>query len=136
MEPVPTFVAPQPKPVRVAVPAVPARASKPAPVKKLVQEAPRPSASGKFVVQLASYDSAATLSDGWSHLRKRYALASASPVSAIVNLPGKGKFHRLSLAGFDTEAEAARACGAIKGKGGACFVRTAAGDVPMQWASR
>jgi len=127
-EPAPTFVAPQPAPVRAAP------ISKPAP-KKLVQE-PRPSGNGRFVVQLASYDSAAALSDGWSQLRKRYALGSASPVSAIVNLPGKGKFHRLSLSGFASQAEAERACGSIKGKGGACFVRTLSGDVPIQWASR
>jgi hypothetical protein len=57
-------------------------------------------------------------------------------VSAIVNLPGKGKFHRLSLAGFGTQAAAARTCASIKGKGGACFVRATSGDVPMQWASR
>ena len=123
--------APEPNYIRTVLPAPTA---KPAP-KKLVQE-PRPPARGRFVVQLASYDSAAALSQGWSQLRKRYALGSASPVSAIVTLPGKGKFHRLSLAGFGTQAEAARACATIKGKGGACFVRAASGDVAMRWASR
>ncbi|HEX8214341.1 MAG TPA: tetratricopeptide repeat protein [Allosphingosinicella sp.] len=130
VEPAPTFIEPQPKPAR----GMSAPAPKPAP-KKLVQE-PRRTGNGRFVVQLASYDSAAALSDGWSQLRKRYALGSASPVSAVVNLPGKGKFHRLSLAGFGTQAEAARACASIKGKGGACFVRATSGDVPMQWAAR
>ncbi|HEV2078326.1 MAG TPA: SPOR domain-containing protein [Allosphingosinicella sp.] len=124
--------APRPKAVQASLPAPTA---KPSPAKKLVQE-PRPAATGRFVVQLASYDSVAALSEGWSQLRKRYALGSASPVSAVVDLPGKGKFHRLSLSGFDSQAEAARACAAIKGKGGACFVRAASGDVPMQWASR
>ena len=129
----PPLEAPQPKLVKASLPAP---TSKPAPAKKLVQE-PRPSASaGRFVVQLASYDSPAALSEGWSQLRKRFALGSASPVSAVVNLPGKGKFHRLALAGFGTQAEAARACATIKGKGGACFVRAEAGDAPMQWASR
>jgi Flp pilus assembly protein TadD len=132
VEPAPTFAAPERRHLRAASPAP---ALKRAP-KKLVQEQPRPSGNGRFVVQLASYDSAGALSDGWSQLRKRYALGSASPVSAIVNLPGKGKFHRLSLSGFGTQADAARACASIKGKGGACFVRAMSGDVPMQWASR
>jgi hypothetical protein len=29
-----------------------------------------------------------------------------------------------------------RLCQSIKAKGGACFVRTKAGDAPVQWAAR
>jgi len=51
-------------------------------------------------------------------------------------MPGRGTFHRLSVAGFDSRDEASRVCQSVRAKGGACFVRAVAGDAPVQWASR
>jgi len=42
--------------------------------------------------------------------------------------------HRLSIAGFPTRAAARSVCLAVKARGADCFVRTAAGDAPLQWA--
>lgn len=127
------LVEPELKPVRKIMPAPTFKA---APLKKLAKAAPS-TKTGRFVVQLASYNSAALLEQGWSQLQKRYRLGGAySPFSATVTLPGKGKFHRLSVAGFGSQSEAARTCDAIKSKGGACFVRVVAGDAPVRWASR
>lgn len=114
---------------------LPAPTFEPAPIKKMVKQERR-SGTGRFVVQLASYGSASDLERGWSTLQKRYGLGSASPVTTTITLPGKGRFHRLSVAGFDTRTEAARKCASIKAKGGACFVRGVSGDAPVQWASR
>lgn len=118
------------EPAPVAAPAF-----RPAAVKKVAQEVS--AGTGRYVVQLGSYGSSAALQQGWSQLQKRYGLSGTyAPLTAVVDLPGKGRFHRLSVAGFGTQAEAARACAAIKSKGGACFVRGKAGDAPVQWASR
>lgn len=127
-----SLVEPKAEVVRASLPAP---TFEPAPVKKMVKQERR-TGTGRFVVQLASYGSASDLEQGWSKLQKRYGLGSAAPVTTTITLPGKGRFHRLSMAGFDTRAEAARACASIKAKGGACFVRGMSGDAPVQWASR
>lgn len=130
----PAAVQPEPKAAPVWRASTP---STPAQPKKVLKQASRGSTgTGRFVVQLASYGSPADLQQGWSQLQKRYGLGSYAPLSAAVTLPGKGRFHRLSVAGFGSQSEAASVCGAIKGKGGACFVRTISGDAPLRWASR
>jgi hypothetical protein len=40
------------------------------------------------------------------------------------------------VAGFASREAAGRTCRSIQAKGGACFVRTVAGDAPVRWASR
>jgi hypothetical protein len=54
------------------------------------------------------------------------------PVSTLY----KSSFHRLSVSGFGTRAEAVAACERLHATGLACFVRSTAGDAPVQWASR
>ena len=44
--------------------------------------------------------------------------------------------HRVSVAGFAGQNDAARLCGAIRSQGGVCFVRTQAGDASIRWAAR
>jgi hypothetical protein len=48
----------------------------------------------------------------------------------------KGTFWRLSVQGFASEREAMARCAELKSEGGKCFVRGAAGDAPMEIASR
>ena len=42
----------------------------------------------------------------------------------------------LSVRGFDNQQEAISRCSTLRGKGGKCFVRSTAGDSPVQLASR
>src|SRR4051812_12371706 len=100
--------------------------------------APAPSASGpgKYAVQLGAFSSAGNVERAWAQAYKRYGFADHVPLSTTFTLPGRGTFHRLSVAGFDSRDEASRVCRSVRAKGGACFVRAVAGDAPVQWASR
>ncbi len=90
---------------------------------------------GRYVVQIGAYRSAAQVEKAWAQAVRRYRFAR-EPMSTTVAIPGKGTFHRLAIAGFETPVEAGRRCGEIRAQGGTCFVRTSAGDAPVQWASR
>ncbi|HEY0149325.1 MAG TPA: tetratricopeptide repeat protein [Allosphingosinicella sp.] len=91
--------------------------------------------TGRFVVQLGAFNSASGVERGWASAYKRYGFNNHTPLSTTVKLRS-GTFHRLSVSGFQTHAEASRACVKVKAKGGACFVRAVAGDQPVRWASR
>ena len=122
-----------PEPILKAV----ARVS-PAPVRTFIPRkavaAVRPSA-GRYVVQIGAFRSAAQVEKAWSQAVRRYRFPNA-PMSTTVSIPGKGTFHRLAVSGFSSPVDAGRACQAIRGNGGTCFVRANAGDAPVQWASR
>lgn len=97
----------------------------------------REAKASRFVVQIGAYRSPEQVEQAWAKAYKRYPLAGErTPLSTTVVIPGKGTFHRLSVSGFGTPGEAARVCGSIRAKGGACFVRTNAGDIPVRWATR
>jgi Flp pilus assembly protein TadD len=98
--------------------------------------APKKNSMGRFVVQIGAFKTPDQAERAWVEAEKRYSLAGREPLSTTVDIKGKGRFHRLSVAGFDTSSKAQTFCGSIKAKGGACFVRTTAGDSPVQWASR
>jgi Flp pilus assembly protein TadD len=98
--------------------------------------APAPSGPGKYAVQLGAFSSAGNVERAWAQAYKRYGFADHVPLSTTFTLPGRGTFHRLSVAGFDSRDEASRVCRSVRAKGGACFVRAVAGDAPVQWASR
>jgi Flp pilus assembly protein TadD len=97
--------------------------------------APRAGA-GRFAVQLGAFASASGVERAWAAAYRRYGFGSHTPLSTTVKIPGKGTFHRLSVAGFGSRDEAARTCATVRAKGGACFVRAVAGDAPVLWASR
>ena len=48
----------------------------------------------------------------------------------------RGSVYRLSLKGFASDGEARRLCMQLKSSGATCFVRNAAGDAPVRFASR
>lgn len=95
----------------------------------------RAAGAGRYVVQLAAYKSAQAAAEAWPQVSRRYGLGSHSPVRAVAQL-ANGTFHRLSVGGFATQSEATRTCQSIKARGGTCFVRPAAGDAPIRFASR
>jgi Flp pilus assembly protein TadD len=113
-------------------------------------EAPRPPAKkrrvakqhrapqhGDTVVQLGAYRSADYVTAAWNKLTREYpALREYLPLRARFESPKNGTYWRLSIQGFGTQREAIARCKMLKSNGGACFVRGAAGDAPVQIASR
>lgn len=113
----PTFV--RPKPQRTATPAVAAARAVP----------------GRFVVQLGAFSNSENAQRAWSQAERRFGLGGSQPFTTTIDQGGR-TLHRVSVAGFASQADATRLCGSIKAKGGACFVRAAAGDALASWAPR
>jgi Flp pilus assembly protein TadD len=135
-EAIQSLVTPQPAVLRASAPAVEARArSYDRPV-RAAAAAPRRASTGRFVVQLGAFGSAAGVERAWASAYKRYGFANHVPLSTTVKIAGRGTFHRLSVAGFESHGDASKVCRSVKAKGGACFVRAVAGDAPVRWASR
>jgi D-alanyl-D-alanine carboxypeptidase len=96
----------------------------------------RVAGKSKAVVQLGAYSSEERVSVAWAQLSKKYpALRNYSPMIARFDGP-RGTVWRLSVRGFDNQQEAISRCSTLRGKGGKCFVRSTAGDSPVQLASR
>ncbi|HLL30274.1 MAG TPA: SPOR domain-containing protein [Allosphingosinicella sp.] len=134
-EAVEALVTPQPSVLRSS------RAVSDAPVPTFETPRRRPAQAaqagpGRFAVQLGAYSSPSSVERAWAQMFKRLGFAELTPLSTTVSVPGKGTLHRLSVAGFASRSAAASACRSIQAKGGACFVRTVAGDAPVRWASR
>jgi Flp pilus assembly protein TadD len=91
---------------------------------------------GRFAVQLGAYSSSSSVERAWAQMLRRFGFADLTPLSTTVRVAGRGTLHRLSVAGFASREAAGRTCRSIQAKGGACFVRTVAGDAPVRWASR
>lgn len=88
------------------------------------------------VVQLGAYGSRERVSVAWNMITKRYpALRAYAPMTARFE-SNRGVVYRLSIKGFASQQEAQSRCSLLKSRGGNCFVRTVAGDVPVQLASR
>lgn len=95
----------------------------------------RPVESGTFVVQLGAFSNAARSETAWRGAVGRFReLDNYTAVTARVQVRN-ASLYRLSVSGFTTRAAAGRVCARIKAAGGDCFVRSVAGDTPLQWAS-
>lgn len=91
---------------------------------------------GRYVVQIGAYDSAAVAEDGWNGMVRRHkVLAGYLPSSMTIADGENAGLVRVSLAGFASERDAQKICGRLKANGGSCFVRMAAADSPVRWAS-
>lgn len=112
----------------VAPAPVVAAASQPAARPAVVEAAARPSVApvprqataaltGKWRVQLGAFGVAANADRLWSQLSSHAALTGTKK-----SLLPSGKVTRLLATGFTSEAEAARACTALKRQGQACLV--------------
>lgn len=96
----------------------------------------RPIQSGQFVVQLGAFSNEGRAQVAWDRASGRIrALNDYSASTARVQVRG-ASLYRLSVAGFATREDANRVCTRVKASGGECFVRSIAGDKPMQWVSR
>jgi D-alanyl-D-alanine carboxypeptidase len=131
--------APAPSPasklVRAPRPAAKAAATKPA-SRATVREASAVRGNSKAVVQLGSFSNPKNVIAAWNAASHRFgALQSYSPMSARFS-SAKGTFYRLSVHGFGSTNEALALCSTLRHSGGACFVRSVAGDAPVQIAIR
>ncbi|CAN5140146.1 hypothetical protein BH24PSE1_BH24PSE1_12730 [soil metagenome] len=96
----------------------------------------RRSGTSKSVVQLGAYGSPERVMVAWNDITRRYpALRDYTPMRARFDSP-KGTVWRLSIKGFASQQEAVDRCELLQSRGGKCFVRSVAGDAPVQLASR
>ncbi|MEO6255835.1 MAG: SPOR domain-containing protein, partial [Sphingomicrobium sp.] len=112
-------------------------AKKAAPRAQLVRASmPRATGNSSSVVQLGAYGTPQRVVSAWSAAARRFAaLRAYSPMSARFNGP-KGVVYRLSVRGFNSSDQAKTLCVNLRRSGGSCFVRSVAGDAPVQVASR
>lgn len=94
-----------------------------------------PAAGGRFVVQLGAFSSEANVRVAWDRAVRRYSGLSAYTPSHATFDRGR-TLYRLSFGGFASSREAARMCRTLRARGQECFVRTRAGDAPLQMAAR
>lgn len=87
------------------------------------------------VVQLGAFSNEANAERAWQQVSSRYGLTGRRPLTTTFNYRGRA-FHRVSVSGFASNADAQRLCGQIKAHGGICFVRATAGDASIRWAAR
>ena len=136
LAPEPAFVAVAPKSKAKRTPLVRASAKSGNRIPLRHAAFTRPSGNSGAVVQLGAYGSAERVSIAWDKAAKRYsALRAYTPMSAKF-ASDKGMVYRLSIKGFASAREAQGLCAALKKSGGSCFVRSVAGDTPVQYASR
>lgn len=104
-------------------------------VAELRRSAAKRFGESRVVVQLGAFSSQKNVRLGWSTVSKRHReLRQFVPASARFDSP-RGTFYRLSLKGFASEGQARSLCTQLKASGSNCFVRTAAGDAPVKFAS-
>lgn len=143
-QPKATPIAPRPaKPYLVNAAATDMPTAKPMYVKPVSAKAMMPSRSaesstgGNFVVQLGAFSSKARIEQGWNaSLNKVSWLGDYTPVSTTLQNASGRTFYRLAISGFSSRIEAVNLCRKMREHGGNCFVRTRAGDAPMQWVKR
>ena len=118
------------QPLRRAVRMVDQLAATPA-----VGASPVRSASGRFVVQIGAFSSAANAERAWQHAQRSFGLRSEQPVTMTFDHDGR-LLHRVAIAGFERRGDASSLCATIQARGGTCFVRSSAGDAAIRWAAR
>ncbi|MEA3015024.1 MAG: hypothetical protein QOD42_3569 [Sphingomonadales bacterium] len=113
------------------------RAAARAPLPRPIIERQRAVRSGNapIVVQIGAFSSEANAERAWVALSRHYGLSGRRPLTTTFNHGGR-TLHRVSVSGFASNADAQRLCSQIRGTGGVCFVRGAAGDASIRWAAR
>lgn len=92
---------------------------------------------GRYVVQLGAFAGPDRVERAWNGAVGRLdTLANYIPASTRFTAGGGTKLTRLSVGGFAQRQGADKLCNSLRRAGGVCFVRTAAGDAPVRWASR
>ncbi len=114
----------------------------PVPVKQAVVAASdytsdvRPVESGRFVVQLGAYASAARADAAWKQIARRNGKLEQYDARQSRITLRKGSFYRLAVSGFASRADAGRVCTQVRATGGACFVRNLTANETIRFAAR
>ncbi len=123
---------------RVSAPApAAARATEAAPARAAAAAAPTgPVRTSGWAVQLGAFDSVGVAQNGWTNQSRRFAqLGGHDGVSVSATVGGR-TVYRLVATGFDSRAEAAATCTAMRRQGSDCFVRQVGSTETVRWASR
>ena len=139
--PAPALIRADPQPARQAVKSSPQRtvsakpAMKPvaAPVGPLRNASVQRTKSGKFVVQLGAFQTAASAQRAWNRISSRVDLSNYEATNGATKLRN-ASLVRVSVGSFGQRADADRMCARIKKTGNVCFVRVQEGDAPARWA--
>ena len=151
----PVAVAPEAAPVEVAASPVPVSpvvaTAEPLPTKPasadhevvIATSPPQPArvafvrhaAMGKWYVQIGAFQNAAVARNGWTLAVRRDAALRALTPEGTGFRAHTGQVYRLSVGGF-SRGQANAMCRSYRAHGGACFVRSAAGDQIAQWARK
>jgi Flp pilus assembly protein TadD len=128
-------------PPRVAAPPIATvRSASRSAVRRVAVPAATPAAprsGGQWVVQLGAYSQPAALETAWARVSSRLlAVRGYAPARSTFSVGGAGTLYRLTMSGFATRNDAQRLCAQIRVRSGACFVRAAFGERPLQWAAR
>jgi len=91
--------------------------------------------NSRFVVQLGAFSNEGNAERAWQQAERQYNLGDRVPLTTTIAINGR-TLHRVSVAGFASQSDAARLCSALRSQGGACFVRANAGDASIRWAAR
>lgn len=118
--------------------------SAPGPVKQAVvpastavaAKAVKPVESGRFVVQLGAFRTAANADAAWHSAAKRIAGLDAYDARQSRIKVRAGSFYRLSVSGFVTREDAGRVCTQVKSSGGVCFIRNLTSNETIRFAAR
>ena len=89
----------------------------------------------RFVVQLGAFSNEGNAERAWLLHERQFGLTDHAPMTTTIAINGR-TLHRVSVAGFASQSDAARLCSSIRSRGGACFVRATAGDASVRWAAR
>ena len=91
--------------------------------------------NSRFVVQLGAFSNEGNAERAWQQSERQFSLGDHIPLTTTIDINGR-TLHRVSVAGFASQSDAARMCSTIRSQGGACFVRANAGDASVRWAAR
>lgn len=88
-----------------------------------------------WAVQLGAYDSLGVAREKWGSLKQRNAMLANFPASSHVATVKGRTYHRLTVNGLATRADATQLCNQLKAQGQVCFIRQMGGET-IQWAAK
>ena len=89
-----------------------------------------------WAVQLGAYDSLGVAREKWGSLKQRNAMLANFPASSHAAVVKGRTFHRLTVNGLETRADATELCNQLKAQGQVCFIRQMGGAETIQWAAK
>jgi cell division septation protein DedD len=104
-------------------------------VPQAARPAPTAASRGAWFVQVGAFRNMAVAQAGWARAVRRDAALRAHLPQGTAFQSGGGQVYRLSIGGF-TRGAADATCQRYRALGGACFVRTGAGDRIAQWVRK